>query len=242
MPEIKLGHKTVSYRVRESERARRVSLKIDPRKGLEVVLPSGVDLESIEWLLRDRQQWILKHLTRFGEADTAVQRRYVSGETLFFLGVAYELEVTPTHTLRNTVVARQGNLIRVRLKANSTTALQSAEEVRAALEAWYRQQAKNYISQRAAVLAAQHGFKYENITIKGQRTRWGSCSSQNNLNFNWRLMLAPPGAIDYVILHELCHLRELNHSPRFWKLVAQVCPAYKQWIKWLDEHDWELHL
>jgi predicted metal-dependent hydrolase len=84
-----------------------------------------------------------------------------------------------------------------------------------------------------AELAPQIGVRYDRIAIKGQSTRWGSCSSKRNLNFNWRLMMAPPGAVDYVIIHELCHLKELNHSPRFWALVAQHCPDYRRWERWL---------
>jgi len=139
------------------------------------------------------------------------------------------------------MVARQASFIRVRLRAGVPEDEQS-EEIRAALENWYRQQAKEYIAERTAILAAQHGFEYIGVKIRGQRTRWGSCSSKGNLNFNWKLMMVPAAAVDYVIIHELCHLRELNHSARFWALVRELCPNYKYWVRWLKEHSPQVYL
>ena len=81
-----------------------------------------------------------------------------------------------------------------------------------------------------------HGFKYEKVRIKNQKTRWGSCSSKRNLNFNMRLMMAPDEAIDYVIIHELCHLRELNHTPAFWRLVEACCPNFRHWRDWFKKY------
>jgi len=176
----------------------------------------------------------LKHLKK-----VPIQRQFISGETLLYMGEPHTLEVIPTQTGKRTTVGRQVNLLRVRLRAGVPPD-QQAKEVRSALESWYRMQAKLHLSQRTAELAKQHGFKYEKITIKGQQTRWGSCSTLGNLNFNWRLMLAPVGAIDYVIIHELCHLREHNHSSKFWALVERYCPAYESWERWMGDHHADL--
>ena len=81
---------------------------------------------------------------------------------------------------------------------------------------------------------------YGRVTIREQKTRWGSCSSKRNLNFNWKLIQAPPEALDYVVIHELCHLREFNHSPRFWQLVQAQMPEYESWKKWLKQHGTEM--
>lgn len=110
------------------------------------------------------------------------------------------------------------------------------------LEAPYRQAAKEYIPKRAAHFAALLGVTYEKITIRDQKTRWGSCSSKGTLSFNWRLMLAPPAVLDYVVIHELCHLKEMNHSPRFWRLVEQMMPDYKTKRQWLKENGNKLTL
>lgn len=110
------------------------------------------------------------------------------------------------------------------------------------LEAPYRQAAKEYIPKRAEYYAAQLGVSYNRITIRDQKTRWGSCSGKGNLSFNWRLILAPPKILDYVVVHELCHRREMNHSPRFWALVESILPDYKQSRKWLKENGDKLTL
>jgi hypothetical protein len=104
------------------------------------------------------------------------------------------------------------------------------------LEAPYRQAAKEYISKRAAYYAKQLDVTYGSITIRDQKTRWGSCSSKGNLSFNWRLILAPPKVLDYVVIHELCHLKEMNHSQKFWAWVESIMPDYPIYRKWLKEN------
>lgn len=102
--------------------------------------------------------------------------------------------------------------------------------------------ALNYIPERVAYFAPIVGVKYGRITIRNQKTRWGSCSSKGNLNFNCLLMLAPPEVIDYVVVHELCHRKEMNHSAAFWNEVAKVLPDYKASVKWLKEFAMITHM
>lgn len=99
-----------------------------------------------------------------------------------------------------------------------------------------KMQAEEVFPARAAFYAGKMGISYGRITIRRQKTRWGSCSQSGNLNFNCLLMLAPPGVVDYVVVHELCHRIEMNHSPRFWKLVGEVYPDYDRWKRWLKEN------
>lgn len=98
---------------------------------------------------------------------------------------------------------------------------------------WIKTYAESYISKRCKILAQTCGFSFNKLVIRSQRSRWGSCSSKGNLNFNFRLIFTLPQTIDYVIIHELCHLKEMNHSNRFWSLVEQCMPEYKVWEKWL---------
>jgi len=115
-------------------------------------------------------------------------------------------------------------------------------EQREGLERRYRQAAKEYIPKRTAYYAKIIGVTYERIRIAGPKTRWGSCSSKGTLSFNWKLMLAPPKVLDYVVVHELCHIKEMNHSPRFWKLVEEIMPDYKEYRTWLKENGNTLQL
>ena len=110
-----------------------------------------------------------------------------------------------------------------------------------ALEKRYRKAAKIYIPQRVEYYARHVGVTYEAVRIREQKTRWGSCSSNKTLSFNWRLMLAPPQILDYVIVHEVCHLRHMNHSKEFWSLVETIMPDYKDKKKWLKENGHRLY-
>ncbi len=113
---------------------------------------------------------------------------------------------------------------------------------RAALEKRYINAAKEYFPKRAAYFQQFTGGTYNRITIRDQKTRWGSCSAKGTLSFNWRLMLAPPAILDYVVVHELCHLTHMNHSPAFWQAVGEVYPDYRIARKWLKDHGQELAL
>lgn len=110
---------------------------------------------------------------------------------------------------------------------------EDADGVRARLRAFLSECALRRIRERVDHFHPMTGGEYGRIAVRAQRSRWGSCSSKHNLNFNWRLILAPPGCLDYVVVHELCHLTEFNHSPRFWAMVERVMPDYKVWKEYL---------
>ncbi len=123
-----------------------------------------------------------------------------------------------------------------------TVADDSREAFLLPLIKWYRRQARDIITRRAEEFGKKLGLDYNRICIKDQKTRWGSCSSLKNLNFNWRLIMAPVKVIDYIVIHELIHLAEMNHSPKFWRLVESYCPDYKEHRKWLRENSSNLRL
>lgn len=110
------------------------------------------------------------------------------------------------------------------------------------LEKRYRNAARDTFTRRVAYYHQFTGGNYTSITIRDQKSRWGSCSSRGTLSFNYRLVFAPPKVLDYVVVHELCHLTHMNHSKDFWNLVAEVMPEYKEYKKWLREHGHELNL
>ena len=105
----------------------------------------------------------------------------------------------------------------------------------------YRDKAREIFEQKVSYYAQMMGVSYGRIAIRDQKTRWGSCSGEGNLNFNWRLIFAPAGVLDYVVVHELAHRKEINHSPRFWKVVEDTMPEYRKYQKWLKENGRGLH-
>lgn len=228
---IPLAGRSVPYVLRVSARARVLRFVIRPERGLEVVAPRGTAQARVEQGLREKSSWILATLDRV-EAETraAAPPPLTDGLLLPFAG--------RTLTLRLHAGAPSGRF-RVRL-TEQVLALTlpdlDQDTIRAVLTRWYRHEARVLFAERVSYWNSSYRFAYGRIAIKEQKSRWGSCSRQGNLNFNWRLLLAPLPVLDYVVVHELCHLKELNHSARFWHLVAVACPTYAANRRWLREH------
>jgi predicted metal-dependent hydrolase len=127
-------------------------------------------------------------------------------------------------------VAREAGLLRVRMRRPSL------EGARRLLKRWYYAQAQRWCATQASAWATSLGVTWTRLQVRDQRARWGSCSTQGALSFNYRLVMAPPAVLAYVVLHELAHRREMNHSPRFWALIAAHCPAYREAVAWLKRY------
>jgi predicted metal-dependent hydrolase len=126
---------------------------------------------------------------------------------------------------------------RTRVHRHGAELLVPAGDARApALERWYRRAARREIAARLDRCCRAVGASYSGLTIRGQRTRWASCSSSGAMSFNWRLLLAPGAVLQYVVWHEVCHLQVMDHSPRFWALVSARCPDYREHARWLARH------
>jgi hypothetical protein len=239
MPDIQLDGHTISYQIQASQRAKRVSLKMAPDYGLQVVVPAALTLANhqIEDLLQRKKAWILRYWLRYPQMGQPPKRDFITGEQLLYLGQQVQLELLYKSQGKQVVIQGLGGegTLRIALPQAFQTE-QDFEAIASALENWYWQSASDHILPRTAALASLYGFAFQKASIRDQKTRWGSCSSKRNLNFNWRLIMAPPAVIDYIILHELCHLKHLNHSRRFWQLVEKHCPGYQQYETWLKNH------
>ncbi len=231
--EATLEGRTVSYTIKRSFRARYVRLEVRRETGLTVVVPKSYDLAQLPDLLTKRERWVLGNLARYGPAMSPSPRGEVkSGDRIPYLGRELEVVAQPDHGKTASVKLEPKRLV-VSLKSAS-------DGLNPVLEWWYRQQAEKLIGRRASELRTRLAVTYSRLSIRGARTRWGSCSHKGNLNFNWRLMMVPPSVIDYVIIHELAHLKELNHTERFWRLVAEHCPRWRKHRRWLKDHEVEL--
>ena len=225
-----LDGQAISYIVRRSARARHVRLEVRWETGLTVVIPKSYKVKWLPSLLRAKQAWILGKLAKHGKVQLfSVEKELKSGDTIPYLGRNLELVIRQNHCNADSVKLEQ-NTLAVSLNPASNG-------VDVALERWYRMQAAKLIKNRADELSARLGLTYNRLVIRGQRTRWGSCSYKGNLSFNWKLMIAPEPVIDYVIIHELAHLKEMNHTKRFWALVAEHCPWWREHRKWLRDHE-----
>ncbi|HEX6817884.1 MAG TPA: SprT family zinc-dependent metalloprotease [Ktedonobacterales bacterium] len=232
--EVILAGRAISYQMRVSARARTIRLVIRPETGLEIVLPRGASVARAEQALQEKAGWIVRTLDRVVAETAGEPAPLTSGRLLPFAGRQLSLALQSGAPDGRFRAALDADTLRL------TTADASQETVRAALVAWYRKQARAMIAERLALWNAHYHFSFGRVSIKEQKSRWGSCSRQGNLNFNWRLLLAPLSVLDYVVIHELAHLKELNHSPRFWAIVAQTCPDYAAKRKWLRQHGRDL--
>ncbi len=224
----------VTYTLRVSARARSLRLVIRPASGLEVVVPRGTPAHEVERVLRDKARWITRTLARVARESAVMAPALADGSILAFVGRPLQLAIRTGAPAGRFHAAISGETLQL------TVTRDTQEEVRTALEAWYRRQAARVFAERLAVCNAAYGFSYGRVSIREQKSRWGSCSRRGNLNFNWRLLLAPLPVLDYVVTHELAHLKEPNHSPRFWALVAAACPEYQTQRRWLRQHGREL--
>jgi predicted metal-dependent hydrolase len=211
-----LAVEPVVYQVRRSDRARRVRVTVDPTRGIEVVLPRRAPAREAAAAVRELRPWIERRVAEIEGARQAVASR---GETVPYLGQTLSLLAEPGR-LR---VARRGDVLVV----------PDGEARTPALERWYRRAARAEIEPRLQRACALAGTSYSRLTIRGQRTRWASCSRSGAMSFNWRLLLAPEPVLDYVVWHEVCHLEVMDHSARFWRLVAARSPGYREHVRWL---------
>jgi predicted metal-dependent hydrolase len=196
---------------------------------LIVRAPRRATLKQIHEIIERKVDWIReKRAFMLNNYPQAAPKEYVNGESFWYLGKVYPLELVPpasTH-LNTSYPLALGDHFYL-----SRTAHKKAGQV---FETWYRKQARKLLSQRLKECAAQYGFVLPNIRITSARTRWGSCSSSGYINFTWRLVMAPMDVIDYVVVHELVHLIVRGHSRAFWDKVKAIMPDYKQREKWLD--------
>jgi predicted metal-dependent hydrolase len=206
------------YRIRRSDRARRVRVSVDANGQVEVVLPRRSPERHAAEAVRELASWIERRRRAVAKAAAEVGR---AEGTVPYLGEILQLVPEPGRTR----VHRRGD-----------TLLVPEGDPREALERWYRSRARAEVGPRLDAATGRAGTRYAGLTIRGQRTRWASCSSSGAMSFNWRLLLAPAEILDYVVEHEVAHIEVMDHSPRFWRLLASRSPDWRAHSAWLRRY------
>lgn len=223
-PEVELLGETISYTVRRSQEASQPRIDVDVR-GVRVVVPEGSSLDP-ESLLTEKAEWVVEKKRKFDEYRERVpDRSYEPGEEFPYLGEPHEVVVE-----RRSSSGVEGGALRLAEHHVEETS------VKRALETLYRRKARERFEDRADQYAAEMGVEYEKIEVRNQRTKWGSCSTTGTLGLNWRLLMAPVEIVDYVVVHEISHLLEPNHTDGFWDLVAEHDPEYQDHARWLERN------
>ncbi len=222
---VTIQGEAVAYEVRRSAEASQV--RIDAGlDGITLIVPEGCEVNTDDVML-EKGDWVLKQRDRFARyRDQMPERRFEEGEMFPVLGT--ERRVVVGNVLFSHITEEKIRLGSSRVEATSTK-----EE----LERLYREEARRHFTERAKHFSEVLGVSYEQIQIRNQKTRWGSYSTRTGtLSLNFRLLMAPPDVIDYVIVHELAHAEHPNHGPRFWRLVEQHVLDYEAKNEWLKEN------
>ncbi|MDE2439891.1 MAG: M48 family metallopeptidase [Betaproteobacteria bacterium] len=211
---ILIGNQTVAYRLRRSQR-RTIGLTIDHR-GLRVGAPTRAKLGDIEALIQQHSQWVLDKLSDWRDRPAAEPLEITDGTIIPLLGEPLTIAISSVGRSRwqfgpRTLYLQAGN----------------PSDVRQVLEKALRDKARVIFAERLALHAPRLGVAIPPLRLSSARTRWGSCSHHGGISLNWRLVFMPLPVVDYVVCHELAHLKEMNHSPRFWSVVEQLCPDWR---------------
>jgi predicted metal-dependent hydrolase len=237
----------IPYVLRRSARSRRLRITIDPEQGLVVTVPLATRRgwarpeRLIDDFLREREPWIRRHLDRQARerAELVARGGLADGAAIRYRGDLHRLRVASAASGRRSTVTRivtvGGPELRVALVARDR------DRAGRVLDAWFREQARFAIDATILDHAAALGVTPATVALRDPRSRWGSASRQGRLMFSWRLVLAPPEALETVVVHELAHLRVFGHGPRFWAVVASRRADHLVWRRWLRAHSLELH-
>ena len=246
--QVRLGRRTVEYRLRRSARSRGLRLTIDGRTGLVVSVPPATRRgwtrpePRIETFLRERQAWVLRHVDALARERDAARARGGArdGGLIPYRGALHRIRVVPTATRgRRSVVERAGGDDEDELIVSLATG--ERRPLERILAAWFRERAGEAIDAAVAAYAPALRVRPAVIDVRDPSTRWGSASRKGRLMFSWRLVLAPPGALETVVVHELAHLRVFGHGPAFWALVAAHRPTHLGDRAWLRRNSHALH-
>lgn len=227
---ITLANHPLTYHLIYQKNRKSLQLKILSSTHLEIIAPNKFPKSDIKQILEDKSNWIIKkilHLAAIKENPT--NKSIAHGAAVLYLGQNHTLRFTKSPNHPNTIHLHDQNIF-INFLSEDTAPVNSL------LKKWYINEARLLLLSKTALWANIINVHPQRIAIKEQKTRWGSCSSKCNINYNWRIIMAPPEVIDYLVIHELCHLRIPNHSSLFWQEVSKFSPKFKEHRKWLKNN------
>lgn len=241
MPELRLSHETLTYEI-ERRRRRTVGVAVRPDGRVQVRAPMSTPQSEVRRIVERFRPWIEERLEETKERLRRKRlRSFDSGDQVPFLGSSLTLDVVETDRAGLDGAVREGETLRVFTPKGLDLSARRAV-VRYAVLRWLLEQAREVFHEKHKAAARSVGKSAKRVVIKDMATRWGSCGPDRKMSLNWRLVLAPEPVIAYVLVHELCHIDVPDHSPRFWRRVAEHCEGWKEQRRWLRRHGDELDL
>ncbi len=222
------GRSTIAYTVERSARRTTLTIAVDLHDGVSVQAPRGAPAAAIAAAVRRKAPWVLRRLADFAELrPVPPPKEFVNGETFPYLGRGYRLKAVARADCESPSTRMWGGRLVVTVPSGVAGAELSGL-IREALVAWYKAHARQRLPERVALFAERLGDVPPAVHVRDQQKRWGSCSKTGQLRFNWRIIMAPLPLVDYVVAHEVCHLKVKNHSSAFWRLLRRLMPDYEQ--------------
>lgn len=233
MPTIPFNGQRLHYSQRLDKRRKNIQLRMLPTAVVEIITPGKLTAAEIEHIITLKSKWLTGRLHKLSTlAANPINLCLTTGSQLLYRGEPRTLTILAGGSKPEISLTPAAVLVTVPTGAEAEPEAM-AERL---LKAWLVRQAGELFLDKTRQWAAIIGVRPARITIKDQKTRWGSCSSLGNINYNWRIIMAPPGVADYLIIHELCHLLVPNHSVRFWEQVGRFSPEYRECRKWLADN------
>jgi predicted metal-dependent hydrolase len=236
---IQFGTTSISYSIVRRKRRRNIAIEVHPDMSVNVLSPLNVSRDRIHKIVEKKAPWIMKKIVWFGQIQQyTIPKEYVTGETVLYMGRQYRLKVH--NSVEKQQVRLQEGYLEVALPTDSLShdGEKYRQVVRQAMIDWYRDHAIQKIDECVGKYSTILGIPKPSFKIKQMTKRWGSCSPKNRLNFNLNIVLAPSSQIEYVVAHELCHLRHKDHSVRFWAHMRRVMPDYNLRREILRKEGW----
>ncbi|WP_174590741.1 M48 family metallopeptidase [Methanocella conradii] len=223
--QIQYGQTIISYSISYSVRRKNATIVVHPTRKVEVKVPARAEPEDIRVLMQRKAKWVVTHIDWFSQFQyIGMEKEYVNGETFLYMGRQYRLKILKSD---NEHYARlKGKYFEVTLPSNISSK-GIGELAREALFDWYKIHAEKQIGKIVDSYSKKLGIEKPSFKVKYQSKRWGSCTNKNHLNFNLLIVMAPVSQIEYVVAHELCHIKHKSHSKEFWQLLKLVMPDYE---------------
>lgn len=245
---IQHNNEIIEITIKRSKRTT-ACLRIQPDGTVEVRGPRLMSDAFVRNFVEAKADWIIQKRKEVAEHQSKKRTHtYQSGDVFLYLGEEYVLTLVAAGrkcvelTRSDGPVESPHDTQMCHNKLTLHTTSFEAKAIEKHIKEWYKKQATDYITRRVEHFAPEIPGEHTGITMENRKGRWGSCSSTRELTFNWRLILAPPEIIDYVVVHELCHLKHMDHSPAYWKAVGSILPDYKARREWLKENGIGLNL
>ena len=224
----------MEYQIRRSAKAKRLRMTLNSTGELTLVLPRFVPAAAGHLFVKTNWQWVEAQRKKIvPEIPVHSYQQFENGFSLTLFDQNYCSILIADSLSKKSFYEMQTDRLVLFLNPKGA---ERTVQIKTLIENFYRDQAGEYLAERSAFFAEKLNTNFNELRIKNTKSRWGSCSSKKNLNYNWRIMLAPKEVIDYLVVHEVCHLKQMNHSPAFWHLVARLDPNFKSHKKWLHEN------